>query len=861
MDAYITKDSFNIEANDNKHELYEGFLKDKYEALFYFGFNEKPKTISPGMLYLHYLSEHFIKALSRLPELEILRDKVDLSLSQDDEKDLLEGLSFIIGIEYVTRDWLAIQWEGLLNVFRRLIGATNGSVQSFFESINKEVHVADRVYFHLVEQKSGPKPFAFLATYSVEKNNKAKHMPLRHALETYKEDQKKLIQVISSVVKASEKSHFISDILTSGELFSPLGLTEREAYDFLRDIEIYESFGIMCRIPNWWKKRNRSLAIKLSIGNEKPSKVGFDALMDFRPEIYLGDQIITKEELSQFLELSEGLLMFKGQWIEINKNNLDKINEAMAHMDDLLYKDGLTLKEVMQMQLGGSNDLSHGDVNIEYTNGMWLQETLSNLKSPSDRSYEIVETFKAKFRDYQTIGYRWLLQMQAYNFGACLADDMGLGKTVQIIGFLEYVRVNQGGQGLLVLPASLIGNWEKEIQKFAPDLNYKVLHGSKGKDTLESFPRDAFLVITTYGMVKRLESLKDQSYNFLILDEAQAIKNPGTKQTKAIKALKADMKIALTGTPIENNLSDLWSLFDFLNKGLLGSMKEFKSFSKSLSDQPLGYSKLKKVIQPFIMRRMKTDPTIVPDLPDKLEFNKYTLLSQKQEVLYKKVLKDVAKKLDQAEGMERKGLVLSTIMKFKQICNHPSQYLGDFDYKESNSGKFMQLKSICEHIYEKRERVIVFTQFKEMTGPISDFLEGVFNKKGLVLHGGTPIKNRQEMVDDFNGQAYVPYMVLSLKAGGVGLNLTSANHVVHFDRWWNPAVENQGTDRAFRIGQKKDVMVYKFITKGTIEEKINEMLEDKSKLSEDILKDTGEKWITEYNNEELMALFSLGGDE
>jgi non-specific serine/threonine protein kinase len=863
LNAYITKTSFSVEKTDHEENqnIFDGFLKDKYEALFYFGFEDKPKDITPGMNYLHFISEYFIKALSYLPGIEVLREKVELELSKEDERDLLEGMPFIIGMEHVTKEWLVLQWQSLLKTFQDLISNTKLSVQEFFERLNTEIHIADRVYFHLVEQKNGPKPFAFLATYSVEKNNKAKHLPLKHALESFKDDQKKLIQLISSVIKASEKSAFISDVLTSGELYAPLGLTEKEAYGFLKDIEIYESFGIMCRIPNWWKKRNRNLGVKISIGNDKPSKVGLDALMDFRPEIYLGDRAITKEELNHFLQLSEGLLMFKGQWIEINKNNLEKISQAMDHMEGLLNNEGLSLKEVMQMQLGSSKDLSHGEVAIEYTNGMWLQETLSNLKMPSETVFKIEDTFKATFRDYQKIGYKWLLQMQHYNFGACLADDMGLGKTVQVIGFLEYVRKNQGGQGLLILPASLIGNWEKEIQKFAPDLAYKVLHSSKGKNSIEEISADDFLIITTYGMVKRLELLKEKTFNYLILDEAQAIKNPATKQTKAIKALNADMKIALTGTPIENNLGDLWSLFDFLNKGLLGSMKEFKQFTKNLSDHPLGYSKLKKVISPFIMRRMKTDPAIVPDLPDKLEFNKYTLLTQKQEVLYKKVLKDVAKKLEGAEGIERKGLVLSSIMKFKQICNHPSQYLGDYDYNEKSSGKFLQLKSICENIYEKRERVIVFTQFKEMTGPISDYLEGIFNKKGLVLHGGTPVKKRQDMVDTFNGEAYLPYMVLSLKAGGVGLNLTAANHVIHFDRWWNPAVENQGTDRAFRIGQNKDVMVYKFITKGSIEEKISEMLEDKSKLSEDILQDSGEKWITEYNNDELMALFSLGGDE
>jgi len=411
------------------------------------------------------------------------------------------------------------------------------------------------------------------------------------------------------------------------------------------------------------------------------------------------------------------------------------------------------------------------------------------------------------------------------------------------------------------LPASLIGNWQKEIEKFAPEMTYQILHKSDLKNTEEIQIREGeFLYITTYGMAVRLEELKARKWDCLILDEAQAIKNPGTKQTKAVKAIPAKMRIAMTGTPIENRLSDLWSLFDFLNQGLLGTTKEFTEFTKELAENTLGYAKLRRMIQPFILRRLKTDKSIISDLPDKLEMNSYTTLSKKQTVLYKQLIEQIAEKLKDADGIERKGLVLASIMKFKQICNHPDQYLGREEFKPEYSGKFEQLREICETIYEKRERVIVFTQFKEMTEPLSEFLRGVFQKEGFVLHGGTPVKRRSEMVEQFNGEHYVPYMVLSLKAGGVGLNLTAANHVIHFDRWWNPAVENQATDRVFRIGQTKNVMVHKFVTKGTIEEKIDAIIRDKQALSGDILSAGGEQWITEYSNDELLNIFALGGD-
>ncbi|EKD40531.1 MAG: hypothetical protein ACD_75C00021G0001 [uncultured bacterium] len=313
----------------------------------------------------------------------------------------------------------------------------------------------------------------------------------------------------------------------------------------------------------------------------------------------------------------------------------------------------------------------------------------------------------------------------------------------------------------------------------------------------------------------------------------------------------------MTGTPVENRLSDLWSLFDFLNPGLLGNAKEFGTFTKGLADNPDGYANLRKVVSPFILRRLKTDRTIISDLPDKVEVKTWAAMSKKQTVLYGEMVEGLRRVIEDAEGIERKGLILSALMKFKQLCNHPAQYLGQELFAEEESGKFARLREICETIYEKRERVLVFTQFKEMTEPLSRFLATIFKRQGLVLHGSIAVGRRKQLIEKFQGHDYVPYFVLSLKAGGVGLNLTAANHVIHFDRWWNPAVENQATDRAFRIGQKKNVMVHKFLTRGTVEEKIDEMLTAKARLAGEVVAASGENWITEMSNGELLELFTL----
>ncbi|MBR3457434.1 MAG: DEAD/DEAH box helicase, partial [Selenomonadaceae bacterium] len=365
-----------------------------------------------------------------------------------------------------------------------------------------------------------------------------------------------------------------------------------------------------------------------------------------------------------------------------------------------------------------------------------------------------------------------------------------------------------------------------------------------------------FLAITTYAMAAKMEALQEISWDVLVLDEAQAIKNPGTKQTKSIKKLKTRCRIAMTGTPIENDLSNLWSLFDFLNKGLLGSSTQFRKYANQLVEHPESYHKLRQMVAPFVLRRLKTDKSIIHDLPEKMEQVDYAALSKKQVVLYRKLVKEVEQKLAISDGMSRRGVILAAITKLKQICNHPDQFLGQSAYSMADSGKFELLRDICETIYEKRERVLVFTQYREITESLAEFLTGIFHRKGLVLHGGTRVKKRMELVEQFNGEEYCPFMVLSVKAAGTGLNLTAANHVIHFDRWWNPAVENQATDRAYRIGQEKDVMVHKLVSRGTIEERIDEIIEGKKKLAESVI-GAGEQWVTELSDKEVLELMRL----
>ncbi len=680
-------------------------------------------------------------------------------------------------------------------------------------------------------------------------------MPLRYALTEYGAQREKLLELLSCLNRAAEVSPLIGEFVQRGEMFHPLRLTAEEAYQILRDVPVIEKAGIVCRIPNWWRRNAAGISMAVKLGEDKPPLLGMDAILSMVPELMADGVPLTREEVEQLLRQTEGLAFLKGKWVEVNHAKLAALLEEMEK-----YRGELTLLDALHMKLNPSGSEETENVGPAVTNGAWLSGLLRKLTAPAEiRSAVLPKSFHAVLRPYQKSGYTWLNYMNDLHFGACLADDMGLGKTVQVLAFLEKLRKSGGRKkALLIVPASLLGNWQKETEKFAPEMTYDILHGggaqNLGKIVLQS---TSFLTITTYGMAVRIRELDDIAWDCMILDEAQAIKNPLTKQTKRVKGLKSRMRIAMTGTPIENDLSNLWSLFDFLNKGLLGSSEEFKGYCKRLEDNPEGYARLKAMISPFMLRRVKTDKAVIADLPDKLEQVEYVELSKKQTVLYRKYVAELAQKLNELDGIQRKGFVLASLTKLKQICNHPDQYLGQQVYEEKDSGKFEMLKAICETIYEKRERVLVFTQFKEIIPWLDNFLAEIFHRRGFTLHGGTSVSARNEMVEAFQGESYIPYMILSVRAGGTGLNLTQANHVIHFDRWWNPAVENQATDRAYRIGQKNNVMVHKLVCKGTIEEKINAMIESKKELAANVIGSGGENWITEMSNEELLSVLRL----
>jgi SNF2 family DNA or RNA helicase len=545
----------------------------------------------------------------------------------------------------------------------------------------------------------------------------------------------------------------------------------------------------------------------------------------------------------------------------------DQIEAAIAFWEKKSSQDSMLLRDALGLALGATDEMMGLPLQGIQTSG-WLNGLLQHLQD-GEKLQELPppDGFVGQLRPYQVRGYSWLAFLRRWGLGACLADDMGLGKTIQAIALLLQERETSDNglePALVICPTSVVGNWKREIQRFAPGLRVMVHHGSDRASGEEfvSMARTHDVIISTYGLARRdVEDLAQVPWSDIILDEAQNIKNPQAKQSQAIRTLPGGNRIALTGTPVENRLSELWSIMQFLNPGFLGSQAKFrKNFALPIEryQNQVATERLKGMVGPFLLRRVKTDPTVIQDLPEKLEMKVYCNLTAEQATLYRAVVKESLERVGSAgEGIERRGAVLGALTRLKQVCNHPAQFMGDGSTLAGRSGKLDRLGEMLEEALSVGDRALVFTQFAEMGHMLRAHLQSLFGVEVLFLHGGTPQKQRDRIVSRFQrGQGGPPIFVLSLKAGGTGLNLTAANHVFHFDRWWNPAVENQATDRAFRIGQTRDVQVHKFLCAGTLEERIDKMIESKKALAESVV-GAGEGWLTELSTDELREIMAL----
>ena len=625
-------------------------------------------------------------------------------------------------------------------------------------------------------------------------------------------------------------------------------------------------FGV--GLPDWWRpsgtrKRLSTRANVTAPVAKKNTTFSLQDMLDFQWEITMDGETVSKTEIEELAKSKMPLVHMRGHWIQVKE---DDLTSAM-NLQSKKGKAQGTLREIVQMALGSVRIPGNFDFDGVKATG-WISDFINQLEG--EQSFDELtppKGFVGDLRNYQVRGFSWLSFLKKWGLGACLADDMGLGKTVQALCLAQDEWEKKNRRPVLVIcPTSLTGNWHKESDRFTPELPVMVHHGinrSKGEEFKKQAEKQA-LVISSYSLLHRdIEILKKIPWAGVILDEAQNIKNPKTKQARSAKLLNSEYRIAMTGTPIENNVGDLWSIMEFLNPGFLGSQADFKRrFMQPIqaNHESDAVQKLKQLTGPFILRRLKNDKTIIKDLPGKMEMKVYCTLTKEQAALYEALIGDVEAALETAEGIQRRGLVLATLTKLKQICNHPTQFSGDDSPLANRSGKLARLTEMLEEIIAIGDRSLVFTQFAEMGKLIQKHLQETFGQEVLFLYGSVPKKKRDEMIERFQNDEDGPKIfVLSLKAGGTGLNLMRANHVFHYDRWWNPAVEDQATDRVYRIGQTKNVQIHKFLCAGTLEEKIDDMIEHKKGIASKIV-GAGESWLTELSTTELKKLFELKED-
>ncbi len=866
-------------AADLEKRLSEAFAKGAGHGLLQMGAAEVQTPMPATFAYWREFASRYVIAVRTVANINGGRSLPPVPAPTPAELDpLVLASPAMAGAEYLSPAILESLWGELDAAFREELSESKASVEDFLKQKNPAWNLVGRVHFNLAEnRKDEEMPFAFIATYTHRLSSKAKavHVPLGRALTEYAGDRNKprLLSLLLPVHRASEQIDWLKEMIGRGEIYHPLRWSPPEALQLLNDIPALESSGVIVRVPSRWRSGRPSRPkVSAKVGDKPPSEVGVEAMLDFKVEVTLDGDTLTESEIAGLLAGSNGLHFVRGRWVEVDREKLATLLEQFRNAEQTAARTGLSFGYAMRLVSGvvSPGDEVADEETLQWSRvsaGDWLSKTLEDIRNPARIEHVAAgDGLHATLRPYQETGVRWLQLLSRLGLGACLADDMGLGKTMQVLALmLGLQRSGQlRGPSLLVAPASLLANWTSEIERFAPGLKTIVAHPSliptKDLRSLDSQRvSDCDLVITSYGSLVRVPELVTIPWQLAILDEAQAIKNPGAKQSRAVKQLTTGSRIVLTGTPVENRLGDLWSIFDFINPGLLGSAKEFTVFAKRLAEKKHNpYAPLRELVRPYILRRLKTDKSVISDLPDKTEVKAFCQLARRQAALYQEGVKELAHQLEtREEGIDRRGMILSFLMRFKQICNHPSQWLGDDEWAERDSGKLARLREIVEVIAARQEKVLVFTQFREITSYLASFLESVFGRRGLVLHGETQVKNRQSLVREFQEDERVPFFVLSLKAGGTGLNLTAASHVIHFDRWWNPAVEDQATDRAFRIGQTKNVLVHKFVCRGTLEEKIDALIESKQKMSKDLLEGGTDLLITEMNNDELLKLVAL----
>ncbi len=786
----------------------------------------------------------------------------------------------------ITASQLADCFDSLHDAWYNAAARAEKTPEQYLASLGEGWSQLGKLTLHLAENAGAQgeeKPFAFLATvvHRVGDDEKPRHIPLGLALRHAADDRDAILALIRPLQQAAASlgaaGYFLHELVRTQQIYQPCAWSARSCYDFLLCLPALQEAGIETRVVNLWKTQPKrvELEVKLDLAEDSAQQksagggLRMHSLLQFSAGLALGMHELSDEDIADLMASEDGLVRFRGEWVLMDAEKLQSLLDGWRRAVSMHHA-GIPLMVGLRYLLGKRSDAlaqlpdPHPLVRVEA--GDALLAALEKLKH-SEQQLHITPTLHDTLRPYQREGVRFLLQLTEAGLGACLADDMGLGKSIQVVAWLSHLHATQAldhGAALIVAPASLLDNWRDEIAKFAPQLRSLILHPDhlSGRDSTllqrepERLLSRAHVALTSYGMATRLSSqLARHRLPALILDEAQAIKNAQSQRAEAIRRLDSRRRVALSGTPVENTLNDLHSLFEFLNPGLLGDDATFRKMLREIGSD---YSTLRRLIRPFILRRLKSDPQLLPDLPPRSEKAAYCHLTAEQARLYAREVEHMQALIHEPDPRTRLALILPLLTRFKQICNHPALYLGEPHFDIERSGKMQRLAQLLRQLAEQGEPALLFTQYRSMVDALLDMGRDIYGEAGLTIHGGTPISERQRVVKQFQATGGPPFMVLSLKAAGTGLTLTRARHVIHVDRWWNPAVENQASDRAHRLGQQRAVVVHPLISRGTIEENIHRMLQEKKQMADDLLQEGLEKILLHLNPADILQLCRLG---
>lgn len=661
--------------------------------------------------------------------------------------------------------------------------------------------------------------------------------------------------------RAAQCSGVVRRLVESQEIFSPCSLIPRDAHAFLRDVPAIEALGIEVALPRWWKDlKQPEIRVRTRVGSSAPKPIGIEARLDLETAYVVGEHVLSEAQWRAIIRNDHDQLAYiGGQWVELVRGRVAAAVLASARVQEMHAQGGVTYAQALELTAaplpGDEPSISAAPASAAiFERGEWFEEAHSAITRRNlRRGMEPGVRLRGDLFGYQRQGIAWLSTLMEVGAGACLADDMGLGKTMQVIALIVVLLRRQvAGPHLIVVPASLLNNWQREFERFAPTVEVGIVHGG-ARDAGEALP---YVTLTSYGTLPRRPALLERQWGLVVLDEAQEIRNPDTQVAQTVKRLHTRMRVCLTGTPIANQVVDLWSIMDFLNPGLLGSESEFRAWFGEHCQGVDGLGPLRRRVRPFMLRRLKTDPEVALDLPSKVEMTVYCGMTALQAALYGQTYTRMRAEFETSDNKTRQGIAFKVLIRLKQICDHPGIVL-DQVYDPHSSGKFIRLAELAASIAASGDKMLVFTQYQVMVAPIAEHLENVFARAGAILDGNTPIKRRQEIVAEFQRDDGPPFLVLTFGVGGTGYTLTAASHVVFFDRWWNPAVENQAMDRAFRIGQTKGVVVHKFVCRGTLEERIDALISRKHEMAKDLFGGGDDSELSKLSTEELLSLIAL----